>query len=134
MEPPRISRPRSLRENVEPPGISRPQSLWGKTRSLRTCMLKNCVWALRVLMLRSVFCINFLASQGSFLSTLVTSWHGYFGLKTRFLIIGVEFLFRACLWCPAVFLGSIHPLVESWTSRYFVRAFGGDIEIVANYF
>jgi hypothetical protein len=53
-------------KNVEPPGISRPWSLRGKTRSLRTCMLKICVWALRVLVLRSVFCIIFLTSQGSF--------------------------------------------------------------------
>jgi hypothetical protein len=53
-------------KNAEPPGISRPRSLRGKTRSLRTCMLKICVWALRVLVLRSVFCIDFLASQGSF--------------------------------------------------------------------
>jgi hypothetical protein len=42
-------------------------------------------------------------------------------------------LFRARLWCPAVFLGNIHPLVGSWTSWCVVRAFGGDFGTVANY-
>jgi hypothetical protein len=72
-------------DSAEPPGKKhgtfRMRSLRGKTRNLRESLdrrasgenaeppdllLKICVWALRVLVLRSVFCFVILASQGSF--------------------------------------------------------------------
>jgi hypothetical protein len=42
------------------------RNLRRKTRSLRTCCWKIYVWTLRVLILRSIFCFDFLTSQESF--------------------------------------------------------------------
>ena len=56
---------------------------------------------------RSIFCVGFLPMQGSFLSTLVTSWLGYFGLGT-YSSIGVECtVFGSSVLCKCFSLGCV---------------------------
>jgi hypothetical protein len=79
--------------------------------------------------LSSVFYVRLLRFQGTYLGTLNTSWLEYFRFGnsllphrswvSHFLSFGSEVV-RACLWCPVVLQGNVHPLI--WVMD--ITAFG----------